>query len=147
MSDSKSTFRTVIAVAAWLIVLGIALAAFFTKQPKPPAPSEKIKALLHERLEAATLISTMTAIAYERGIISFDELSRAKFATANAQLELSTSKAERIKIYEDMIANSKKMEEMQQAREKAGQATRLDVFRAKYERLDLEIKLEKEKDR
>jgi len=109
------------------------------------APPEKIKKLLLEILATQKQAREGAHVAYDRGLKSADEVLISERAVLTTQLDLCGSVDERMHVYDEMLRVLAAFEKLVEAREQAGQVTKLDVFLAKNERLLTEISMEREK--
>ena len=109
------------------------------------APPEKIKKLLLEILATQKQARESAHISYDRGLKSADDVLISERAVLTTQLDLCGSVDERMHVYDEMLRVLAAFEKLVEAREQAGQVTKLDVFLAKNERLLTEISMEREK--
>src|SRR5262245_18737632 len=68
-----------------------------------PATTVEIRKLVQERVAIVTKVYELTAAAYKQGATSLSELSEAQRALLAARLDAAESKAERLKVLEEMV--------------------------------------------
>ena len=107
----------------------------------------KLKTLLKAKLAIAQEASALVTKAYQSGQASFVEVLEANTAVSDAQLELCETNAERIAILERMLAQAKEYESLVAKHVKAGESPVRETFKAKLSRLEIEIALERAKDK
>lgn len=93
------------------------------------------KELLRERLRLLGEVARLQREAYSQGEATFDAVVSAEFEVLNARLELAATAAERITIRGAMLDSAIQLEKIVAQLLKEGQATPIDVLRAKCLRL------------
>jgi RNA polymerase sigma factor (sigma-70 family) len=115
---------------------------------KAPGKNSKVEQLLKERLAALRDIAAETEHRFKKtGTVPFEDLIQAKLAVLKAELDLCQSAKERIAIHEKIVALARELEAVADARFKAGRVPPGDLLKAKVNRLEAEIDLEREKAR
>lgn len=104
---------------------------------------DKVKALLRERLATLQTVADLTEKAYATGNIPFTKVIESRLAVRKAELELCETDADRIKVLEKSVAESRQLEEVVQTLVKSGQAPQREALTAKVQRLEAEIALER----
>ncbi len=105
------------------------------------ADDDKVKALLKERLVTLQAVAELTEKAFAAGGGTFERVIQARLAVFAAELDLCATDAERVKVLEKVVAETKRLEA---AAEKAS-APPGTVLVAKVRRLEAEIALERAK--
>lgn len=100
---------------------------------------DKITVLLKERLVALQAIATLAEKAHAAGTGTFDKVVAARLAVFAAELDLCATDAERAKVLEKVVAETKRLE----ADAKKAAALEGTVLAAKVRRLEAEIALER----
>lgn len=121
---------------------------------KPSLPEFEIrrvpdsaKKLGARRIQILKELETIQQQYYQQGLASQESLLDASQKRLQAELEMETAKAARIKILEQQLENARTFEAMTKRRVQAGVSTRVEMLRVEMERLDLEIEIEREKAR
>jgi RNA polymerase sigma factor (sigma-70 family) len=111
-----------------------------------PAVSPKLADLLKQRRDAAATVFTMSKKQLLDGMfISNDAVCQAAQRFLEAELELCSTRAERIKACEAHRDNIRELAEMSRHQLEAGKINVRDATIPEYYRLDAEIRLEREK--
>jgi hypothetical protein len=121
------------------------LAATFLMQDQPNNPAEKIRQLRKERIATLEELADIAARLHRNGQANFSDALDARVELAKAQLEGAETQAERIKLLEQLVGATQKLEEIAQVRRQSAQGTMADVYKAKVKRLEAEIALEEAK--
>lgn len=101
--------------------------------------SDKITALLKERLVTLRQILDVTEKAHAAGTGTFDKVVEARLAVFAAELDLCRTDAERVRVLEKVVAETKRLEaDAEKAKAPPG-----TLLAAKVRRLDAEIALER----
>ncbi len=106
----------------------------------------KLKVLQKEKLTVAQQVATLANRSYQTGTESFANVLEANQAVGNAQLDLCDTNAERIAVLERMLAQERDFEKHVAARVSAEVAPQSSLLKAKLNRLDVEIALERARD-
>lgn len=107
------------------------------------AASLKVKQLQNERVVALKDLAQVTDTLYRKARAEAGPAYDTRQLLLNAEVELTESDAERIKLYEDFVSAMKEYEEIATVRKQAARGTEADVLKAKTVRLEAEIGLEK----
>lgn len=104
--------------------------------------------LLKERRDTLRQLAQDVEQCYRAGRATLDSLIRASNLLLEAELDLAKTKAERIAIYEKLVANLRQLEKAAEARHQAGAPGGgvSEVLSAKADRLKAEIQLAREKE-
>jgi outer membrane protein TolC len=107
--------------------------------------AKKIKELQKERI--ATLKEMADAITrlFQSGHGSFDAVLEARLLLLKAELDAAEKEADRITLYKNFVDESRKIENLAEAKVKAGRGTQASVLKVKAMRLEAEINLERAK--
>jgi outer membrane protein TolC len=144
-------FRATNILPAALVVLIAAAIGYWSAQagalaaPAKDAKGAKLNSLLQERLTALREAAALTTKAYETGTESFAEVIAANQAVRNAELELCSTDKERMNILEKMAAEAREYERTAVQRAATGLVSPGSGLRAKANRLEIEIALERMK--
>jgi outer membrane protein TolC len=103
---------------------------------------DRMKALLKERVDTAKAIYEVLLAKYEHGGGNIGSVHRAKNAWLNARISLAESKAERIKLYEEIVKDSKEWEQTALRNVENGAGEQIEALAARAERIEAEIALE-----
>jgi RNA polymerase sigma factor (sigma-70 family) len=109
------------------------------------ATGARVRSLLKERLATLKELVKVAEADYRNGNATFEQVAHAQRSLFEAELELSESAKERLAIHERMVTLAKKTEKIADALFRARQAKQSDVLRAKANRLEAEIALERAK--
>lgn len=142
--------RTVRFATFGLIAFALCVATMFVTRPgtsshatAAEANNAKINALLKER--HATLVSVVETVrtAYEIGRASLIEVSEATIAAQRAELELCKTDRERVVVLEKMLMAARGLEDVAKAQYETASGSNVSVLKAKADRLEIEIALER----
>ena len=87
------------------------LATFiFAVQPSQSTDNEKINRLMEERRDALQKIVEVFKSKYDRGMVKIDTVYRAQNDLLNAELDLATTKGDRVAIMKKQLENFQSME-------------------------------------
>jgi hypothetical protein len=121
----------------------------------PPLPQQnetakQVESLLKERRDTFRQLVDMLGQQHRAGIVTEVSVLRATDQLLDAELDLASTKAERIAIREKLVANLRKLEKLIEGMVQAGvrgadAPTIEDALRAKAARLKAEIQLLREK--
>ena len=111
------------------------------------AAKPKLKALLDEKVAVTQEAAAQATRAYQSGEATFAEVLEANQAVGNAQLDLCDTNAERVAVLERMLALARDYEKSVVERVKSGTSPASTTLKAKLNRLEIEITLERVKDR
>jgi len=143
-------FRATNILPAALIVLIAAAIGYWSTQAgalAAPAKDSKVNALLQERLTTLREAAATTSKAYETGIESFAEVIAANQAVRSAELEMCATDKERVALLEKMVTEAKGYETVAAQRAATGLVPAASGLRAKVNRLEAEIALERMKNK
>jgi outer membrane protein TolC len=107
----------------------------------------KMPTLAELRTERRKLLEQLYQLAVERqrqGTGSPGEVAAARLTLLDADLEMTTDRAKRITLLEEVVRIRREQEETVIARVQSGVATQSETMKAKVARLDAEIALRKE---
>jgi hypothetical protein len=130
------------------VLLAGGAAGFWSASPRPRAEGleeSKLNALLKERLATLQQAAAQTDKQYETGKASVAEVMEAQRAVRDAELELCNTDKERLAVLEKMLEEARGFEKVVAQRVDAGKAPASSVFKAKADRLQIEIALERVK--
>src|SRR5207237_10825703 len=105
----------------------------------------KVRELLKERLATLKEIAAQAEQAFRQNASSREEVMRARLQVHQAELDLCDSDAERIRVHEEIVAVAKEIEALINASQQEGVASSGVMLRARVQRLDAEIALERAK--
>lgn len=131
------------------LVLALAAALAAAPGAEPENPQSTIRKLRLQRLsvleELQKTVETMVRMG--SGKVGYGEVHEAKVALLNARLELAETKAERIKVYEQFVAEAENWLSIVTAWKKAGagEGGTIDVLKAQAHLLEMQIGLEQAK--
>ena len=108
-------------------------------------PAKDLEELRKQRLAAATELVERYRALEEHGAITVEQLRRAHLSKFEAALDMAESKQARLKLYSKYLKELSDSEADSIAREKVGFLSQEDVLKVKLERLELEVRMEKEK--
>jgi len=115
-------------------------------EQKPEAKDTKVQALLQERLATLREIVAVTEkLNKESGTIPLEEVLHARLQLHKAELEQCESDKERVKVHEKIVQVAKELEAILNQRFQAGRITPVDALKAKVNRLEAEVSLERVK--
>jgi len=108
--------------------------------------SDKLRELLTERYHVLKTMMDEMKMLLDRGIPpGIEKLRKATIEMFNAEADLCTTSSERIKVFEKLVDVLRKQEEDLAREVTAGQRSPYEAQRAKLARLDVQIRLEKER--
>jgi hypothetical protein len=128
------------------VLLAGGAAGFWAGSPRPraEAPEEsKLKALLKERLATLQAAAAQTDKQYKTGTAAVAEIMEARRAVRDAELELCDTDKERLAVLEKMLEEARAFEKVVAQQVDAGMAPPNSGFKAKADRLQIEIALER----
>ncbi len=105
----------------------------------------KVKALLKERHATLEMAAQATSEGFKNGTASFRQVGEANRAALNAELDLCETGKERAAVLEKMLAEARDYERSVEASRNAARASYADALKAKADRLEVEITLERSK--
>jgi outer membrane protein TolC len=103
--------------------------------------SAKLESLLRERRDTLRQLVQVVGVHYRDGRTTEDAVVCANNRLLEAELDLLTAKAERIAVYEQLVENMRRLEEVAAARHEVGVGSIEEVLAAKAARLRAEIEL------
>ena len=115
--------------------------------PGKGAKDARLNSLLQERLTALREAATFTTKAYETGVESFANVMAANQAVHAAELDLCSTDKERIAVLERMVAEVRNYESLAAQQVARGIDPASSVPKAKANRLEVEIALERLKNK
>jgi hypothetical protein len=131
--------------------LGVATIAPHSAYGQEPGKAEakggKLNDLLKERLEVARENARMTMEAFKTLSVAVDEVREANRLLVRAELDACDSDKARIAVLEKAVAEARNLEDIMTRFTKAGQAPVRHALRARADRLQAEIALERAKAR
>ena len=130
-------WRTSVALAAVLSASALAAAA--------DAPNEQILKLTKERLELVSQVHEMTLAAYRQGVTSLSDVLEARAALLDARLDACATKADRVKVLEEMVKTAEETKTMTERLVQSAEAPQSKLLKAKVHVLEARIRLEREK--
>jgi hypothetical protein len=152
-------FGVLVLVSA--IGLGAAVWAYHSPDgaPADPAPQERAQPTLHLNLVVEPTVSELAKARLQaarevyKGLIQERQIGRGDGSAIaewsphllEAELEVATTKADRLAALEAHLARMKDNEKIWQGRFDAGRVLAVDLTRARFARLDAELRLAKEK--
>jgi len=108
-------------------------------------PTAKERALMEKRLEALNAVVEIKKMRVTQGIGEAKDLRDAQADALALELQLYTSKSERLKVLERNLAAQQQFEAIADARFNTGAGTQDDMLKAQADRLQAEIALERAK--
>lgn len=119
-----------------------------TKVPQLPKETiAKIQDLQKKRLATLEKIVTYSKKAYESGQGSIESLIQASQQLAKAELDVAKTAKQRLAIHNKLLELAKEFEAVAEQRYKAGRIPIVEMLKARANRIEVEITLEKEKAR
>jgi RNA polymerase sigma factor (sigma-70 family) len=109
------------------------------------ATGANVQSLLKERLATLKDLAKAVEADYRTGNATFEQVAHAQRSLFEAELELCESAKERLAIHERMLMLAKETEKVVDALFRTAKAKQSDVLRAKANRLEAEIALERAK--
>jgi hypothetical protein len=129
-----------------LIGLSLFLLAtpFVTGSESPPAGSEaRLRELLTERYDVLKQRLASMKIFMDNGRVDPADWRRAVVELHRAEAELCTTTADRVEVYEKLVAALQSQEDLAARREDAGRITRWQLAEARFATLQAKIDLER----
>jgi hypothetical protein len=142
MRRSLTYCRLFAALLCCLLAGGPGLPA---KADEKTDPKDQIKTIRLARLETLREIYELLSKAQPKGGATLNDVRDARVAVLNAQLDLSETSADRVKVLEDLVKETRGWEDDTNRAAQAGNGTRIDAVRAKLRRVDAELALAQEK--
>ena len=143
-------FRFTVVVSAIVLLIIAGNVGKWTAASRAQAAGEndsKLKVLLKEKLAIAQEAATLTTTAYQSGGTSFSEVVEANQVVGKAQLDLCDTNAERVAVLERMLAQARDFEKIVTERVKTAAVPTTTLLKAKLSRLDVEVALERAKEK
>ena len=135
-------------LALLVLLVGGVIAARSGTSPRAAAADAKdtkVKALLKERHATLQAIASQTTEQYKAGAASVLQLAEANRAARNAELDLCDTDQERVAVLEKMLAEAKEYEKRAEQQHQAGSIPFTAALKARADRLEVEIALERAK--
>jgi multidrug resistance efflux pump len=135
----------------WFVLIAVAVVSWFLGNPRsgaedPAQPGPKragLKELQEERLETVRQIAKLTTEAFKAGTGSYEEVREATRLVLDAELEQCDTDKARVTVLEKFVDEAKKQEEHVARLTRAGLAPPRAGLKAKADRLQAEIALER----
>jgi outer membrane protein TolC len=140
----------ILAAVAATLLTGPASSQEKADQPgkdKAEGSTKKVKELQKERIATLKMVVEISEKLAKSARIEIGDLLEAKMSLLKAELDAAEKESDRIALYKTAIDSLKEYEALAKAQFEAGRATELYVHRAKATRLEVEIALEKAKDK
>jgi outer membrane protein TolC len=102
---------------------------------------DELQKLLKERYNAAQAGVEVFLKQYQAGVVDLDHVFEASRRLRVARLELCEKPEEKIACLEELVRFMKSIEQLAEGKSRAGVESNVDVMRARYYRLDVEIEL------
>jgi outer membrane protein TolC len=141
MQFPQGAGRAVVATF-WLAVLCFTASDRLCGAAEKNDAKDRMKALLKERVDNAKAIYELMLTKYEHGAGNVASVHRAKMAWLNARLSIAETKAERVKLYEEIVKDSKEWEQTALRNVENGAGEQIEALTARAERIEAEIALE-----
>ena len=138
---SRLICASIVAVVSFA---GLAISGSFTSQNDDASLDKRIHTLLVERRDTLRQRSAALDERFTQGRVVFESVLFARNDLLDAELELASSKAERIAAHEKRLDNYRELEKLMMARHAVGASTTEDGLMAKAARLRAEIELLRE---
>ena len=140
--------RRVRFVALGLVALGFAggIATWRGTSPRAVAAQggdTKVKTLLKERHATLEMAAKVTNEIFKNGRASFGQVVEANRAMFNAELDLCETDKERVAVLEKMLAEARAYEKTVEVGREVAEVSYADALKAKADRLEVEITLER----
>lgn len=116
-----------------------------TSRPAHARQPDTVKNLQDKRLAVLKEIVEVTEKTYKGGQASFDQVGKARLDLLQAQLDMSRTKEERVRVLEEMVKQTEALEEVVKKLVEAKQAGRIDALKAEALVLQIKIALEQAK--
>ena len=148
MLTTRFRFTALLGVLALLIIAGTL--GKWTVASRAHAAGEndsKLKALLKEKLAVAQEALAIVKKAHQNGDTSIEGVVEANQIVGKAELDLCDTNAERVAVLERMLAQTKDFEKSVTELVKAAAAPKTTLLKARLNRLDVEVALERAKEK
>jgi hypothetical protein len=121
---------------------GDKLPAILAAKPLPEDPKDDaLRKLLKARYNEAVAEMKDCFLEFQAGRTTIDSMLGASQRVQQAGLQLSSSPADRVKLLESFLEMAKEVERINQALVEAGKVRSAELHRARYVRIDTEIRL------
>ncbi len=107
------------------------------------APNEQLRKLLQERYDVLRAAVGLLNQQYSAGRVGILEIRDAIIEMFHAEAEMSSTKTERIKVYEKLVTLLQEQDKRLAEVVNAGRVTQMEFLRARASTLQAEIQLEK----
>jgi len=129
---------------AFLARLALASSTQVTaSEPSSPASSDRLRALQTERYETLRKIVKSMRPFLDAGRVDLTDLRDAEVAMCHAEVDLYTTPAERVKVYEKIVDLQRTYEANMARLAAEGRRSQVEADRAKAATLEAQIELEK----
>ena len=136
--------RSQLVVCAVVVIALLALgAAIANGERQAVGSSERLRQLMTERYEILQNIAASVEKLFEAGMVSLREWQDARVTLYQAQADVAADRAERIRVYEEMVEFLRKAEQLAQRRADSGRMTQLEVQQARLATIEAQMALEK----
>ena len=141
----RRLFLTLCAIGVAAVITSAAPAA--PPRPEQHETSKQLESLLKERRDTLRELVDILDGRYRAGAVTEEAVLRASGQLLGAELDLASTKAERIAIREKLVANLRRIEKVTEDQAQVGSLALRpdDVLQAKAARLKAEIQLLREK--
>lgn len=140
------THPRILAAFLLTVLAGALTSVLLSDEPaKSPPAKDSVADLLQERLQVLTALARLQQAAYQSGAAPLNDVLAAEGEVLSAKLELAKTKAERLEILEQIVANARQIEDITQALFAAQSGGQADVLRAKAFRLRAQADLLRER--
>ena len=112
-------------------------------EPSSPASGDRLRALQTERYETLKKIVESTRPFVETGRVALADLRGAEVAMCHAEVDLCTTPAERIRVYEKIVDLQRTYEANMTRLAASGRGSQVEADKAKAATLEAQIELEK----
>tara|TARA_R110002095_G_scaffold2435_1_gene9882 strand:+ start:3086 stop:3535 length:450 start_codon:yes stop_codon:yes gene_type:complete len=119
-------------------------AGSFSNEPTS-ATAESIVELLQKRQFVLSQLVKLQTEAYRNGETGLETIIQASQQLLLVELELATSHEERIKLLERSIKMARELEKIAEAKHKSGNGSAADMLSSQSDRLNVEIRLVRER--
>jgi outer membrane protein TolC len=126
-------------------VLSVLMMATIAGLPAAETPDAELQRLLQERIAILTKMSEFASAAHRQGAMSLSEVLESRRMLLSAKLDGAESKAERVKVLEEIVKLAEQTQAMTEQRAKSAEVSQLQVLKAKADVLEVKIKLQREK--
>ena len=148
MLTTRFRFAVVLGLLVLLIIAGTV--GKWTAASRAHAAGEndsKLKVLLKEKLAVAQEALAIVTKAHQNGDTSIEGVVEANQMVGKAQLDLCDTSAERIAVLERMLAQAKDFEKSVAELVKVAATPKTTLLKARLNRLDVEVALERAKEK